>query len=158
MSKIVPFLWFNDQAEEAARFYVSIFPNSKILDISYYGEGSAKPAGTAMVVEFTLNGQTIRALNGGPEFKFSEAFSFSVDCETQEEVDLYWHVLTKDGEEVQCGWLKDEFGFSWQIVPALLGKLISDPDREKADRVVQALLKMKKLEIAELQRAYDGLC
>ena len=155
MQQIIPFLWFDDQAEEAARFYTSIFPNSKILAMSYYGEGSPKPAGSVMVVEFMINGQTIRALNGGPEFKFSEAFSFSVDCETQEEVDHYWHALTRDGEEVQCGWLKDKFGFSWQIVPTILGKLTSDPDREKADRVVQAMLKMKKLEIAELQKAYD---
>ncbi len=157
MQKIIPFLWFDDQAEEAARFYTSIFPDSKILDISYYGEGAAKPAGTAMVVEFTLNGQTVRTLNGGPEFKFSEAVSFSVDCDTQEEVDRYWDALTRDGEEVQCGWLKDKFGFSWQIVPTILGKLAADQDRAKAERVIQAMLKMKKLEIADLQKAYDGI-
>jgi predicted 3-demethylubiquinone-9 3-methyltransferase (glyoxalase superfamily) len=155
VQKITPFLWFNDNAEEAASFYVSIFKNSQIVNVSRYGEGGPKPAGTAMIVNFQLDGQEVMALNGGPEFKFTEAISLYVTCETQEEVDGYWNRLTDGGEEVQCGWLKDKFGLSWQIVPTALGKLMGDSDPVRAQRVMQAMLQMKKIDIAGLQRAYE---
>ncbi|HEX9348292.1 MAG TPA: VOC family protein [Gemmatimonadales bacterium] len=155
MQKITPFLWFDNNAEEAANFYVSVFKNSKILAISRYGDAGPGPKGSVMVVNFQLEGQQFTALNGGPLFKFSEAFSFVVNCETQKEIDEYWNKLTSGGgKESQCGWLKDKFGFSWQIVPTALGKLMGDP--KKANRVMQALLQMKKLEIATLEDAAEG--
>ncbi len=155
--KITPFLWFDKQAEEAAQFYVSIFKNSKILHVSRYGDAGPGPKGSVMVVNFQLAGQEFTALNGGPLFKFSEAFSFVVNCENQQEVDEYWGKLTSGGgQESQCGWLKDKFGFSWQIVPTALGKLMSDKDPQKANRVMEALLKMKKLDIATLEAAARG--
>jgi len=155
MQKITPFLWFDNNAEEAANFYVSVFKNSKILAISRYGDAGPGPKGSVMVVNFQLEGQQFTALNGGPLFKFSEAFSFVVNCETQKEIDEYWNKLTSGGgKESQCGWLKDKFGFSWQIVPTALGKLMGDP--KKANRVMQALLQMKKLDIATLEDAAEG--
>jgi predicted 3-demethylubiquinone-9 3-methyltransferase (glyoxalase superfamily) len=156
MQKITPFLWFNDNAEAAVDFYVSIFKNSKVLDVSRYGEGGPRPAGTAMIVNFLLDGREYIALNGGPDLKLNEAFSLFVSVETQEEVDDLWKKLTDGGEEVQCGWLKDKFGLSWQIVPTALGKLMGDPDPVKSQRVMQAMLQMKKIDVAGLQRAYEG--
>src|SRR5438477_11398154 len=154
---ITPFLWFDKQAEEAAQFYVSIFKNSKILNVSRYGDAGPGHNGSVMVVNFQLAGQEFTALNGGPLFKFSEAFSFVVNCENQQEVDEYWSKLTSGGgQESQCGWLKDKFGFSWQIVPTALGKLMSDKDPQKANRVMEARLKMKKLDIATLEEAAEG--
>ena len=155
MQKITPFLWFDNNAEQAAQFYTSIFKNSKILNVSRYGDGGPGPKGSVMVVNFQLEGQQFTALNGGPLFKFSEAFSFVVNCETQKEIDEYWNKLTSGGgKESECGWLKDRFGFSWQIVPTALGRLLSDP--KKANRVMQALLQMKKLDIAKLEEAAEG--
>ena len=155
MPKITPFLWFDSQAEEAARFYTSIFPNSRIVSTTRYGEGAPMPKGGVMTVVFELDGQRFIALNGGPLFKFNEAISFSVDCKTQQEVDEYWAKLTAGGQESQCGWLKDKYGLSWQIVPTVLGELLSDPDPKKAKRAMQAMLKMKKLDVAALKRAHD---
>ena len=159
MQKITPFLWFDNNAEEAANFYVSIFKNSKIGSITRYGEEAAKvsgrPKGTVMIVTFQLDGQEFVALNGGPHFTFSEAISFVVNCETQEEVDKLWEKLSEGGEKVQCGWLKDKYGISWQIVPTILGKLVSDPDPVKSQRVMQAMLQMKKIEIEGLKKAYE---
>jgi predicted 3-demethylubiquinone-9 3-methyltransferase (glyoxalase superfamily) len=152
--KITPFLWFDTQAEAAANFYTSIFKNSKILSVSRYGDAGPGPKGSVMVVNFQLAGQEFTAINGGPQFKFSEAFSLVVNCENQQEIDEYWRKLTADGgRESMCVWLKDKFGFSWQVVPTALGKLMSQQDPRKADRVMQALLKMKKLDIATLERA-----
>jgi len=157
MQKITPFLWFDTNAEAAAEFYVSIFKNSKILNVSRYGDAGPGPKGSVMVVNFQLAGQEFTALNGGPLFKFSEAFSLVVNCETQKELDEYWSKLTSGGgQESQCGWLKDKFGFSWQIVPTELGKLMSAKDPAKANRVMQALLQMKKLDIAKLRQAAYG--
>ncbi len=156
MQKIVPFLWFDNEAEEAAQFYTSIFKNSRITGVSRYTEGAPRPAGTAMTVSFELAGQEFTALNGGPEFKFNESISFYVNCETQAEVDYFWEKLTAGGQEVQCGWLKDKFGVSWQIVPTRLGELLGDKDPQKAQRAMQAMLQMKKLDIAALERARDG--
>jgi predicted 3-demethylubiquinone-9 3-methyltransferase (glyoxalase superfamily) len=156
-SKITPCLWFDTQGEEAATFYTSIFPNSKIVDVARYGDAGPRPAGTVMTVLFELDGQRFLALNGGPEFTFSEAVSFQVDCATQEEVDHYWDSLSDGGEEGPCGWLKDRFGLSWQIVPSALPRLLSDPDREKSQRVMAAMLGMKKIEIDELERAAEGV-
>ncbi|MDX6513039.1 MAG: hypothetical protein QOE36_2543 [Gaiellaceae bacterium] len=153
MQKITPCLWFDTEGEEAARFYTSIFPNSSVGNIARYGEAGPRPAGTAMTVEFELDGQKFTALNGGPEFTFSEAISFQVSCEGQEEVDRFWSKLSEGGEEGPCGWLKDKYGLSWQIVPTALGKLLSNPDPEKSQRVMAAMLKMKKIEIGELERA-----
>jgi predicted 3-demethylubiquinone-9 3-methyltransferase (glyoxalase superfamily) len=153
--KITPFLWFDQQAEEAASFYTSIFPNSKIVRVDRYGEAGPGPAGSVMTVQFQLEGQTFTALNGGPHFKFTEAISFVVQCQTQEELDYYWEKLSADGGEVQCGWLKDKFGLSWQIVPTVLADLLSDPDPEKSQRVMKAMLSMKKLDIRALQQARD---
>jgi predicted 3-demethylubiquinone-9 3-methyltransferase (glyoxalase superfamily) len=153
--KITPFLWFDTQAEEAASFYTSVFKNSRILHVSRYGDAGPGPKGSAMVVNFQLAGQEFTALNGGPSFKFSEAFSFVVNCENQREIDEYWTKLTADGgQESMCGWLKDKFGFSWQIVPAELGKLMSNP--QKANRVMEALLKMRKLDLAALKEAAEA--
>jgi predicted 3-demethylubiquinone-9 3-methyltransferase (glyoxalase superfamily) len=157
MQKFTPCLWFDTQAEEAAQFYTSVFKDSSIGEISRYGEGMPKPAGTAMTVEFTLNGQTFTALNGGPEFAFTEAISFQVDCADQAEVDEYWAALTADGgEESQCGWLKDKFGLSWQIVPRELQSVLGGPDPAGAQRAVQAMLQMRKLDINALKEAYAG--
>jgi predicted 3-demethylubiquinone-9 3-methyltransferase (glyoxalase superfamily) len=160
MNKITPFLWFDNQAEEAARFYVSVFENSKITDVARYGDEGAKasgqPKGSAMTVAFQLDGQEFVALNGGPHFKFSEAVSFVVNCTTQEEVDHFWEELSAGGDDKaqQCGWLKDKYGLSWQIVPTVLGEMLQDKDPKKSERVMQALLQMKKLDIATLKKAY----
>lgn len=160
--KLTPCLWFDGQAEQAAEFYTSIFKNSKITDVSRYGEvgqeiHGGKP-GSVMVVAFELDGQAFTGLNGGPLFKITEAISFQIDCETQEEVDHFWNHLSEGGpvEAQQCGWVKDKFGVSWQVIPSILPELLGDPDREKAGRVMGALLQMKKLDIAELKRAHDG--
>jgi len=159
MKKITPFLWFDDKAEEAANYYVSIFKNSKIGTITRYGEEGAavsgKPKGTVMVVTFQLDGQDLMALNGGPEFKFTEAVSFLVNCETQGEVDELWEKLSKGGEKGRCGWLKDKYGLSWQIVPTVLGEMLQDKDAEKSERVMKAMLQMDKLDIRTLERAYN---
>jgi predicted 3-demethylubiquinone-9 3-methyltransferase (glyoxalase superfamily) len=153
MPKITPFLWYDTQAEEAAKFYVSIFPNSKIVSIARYAEAGPGPAGSVMTVVFELDGQKFIALNGGPLFKFTEAVSFSIDCKSQQEVDHYWCRLLEGGQESQCDWLKDKYGLPWQVVPSALGELLSDPDRAKAKRVMHAMLKMKKLDIDTLRRA-----
>jgi len=154
MPKITPFLWFDNSAEQAAQFYTSIFRNSKILQTSRYPEGAPGPKGSVMTMKFELNGQEFIALNGGPHFKFNEAISFSVNCETQKEIDEYWEKLTSGGgKEVQCGWLKDKYGLSWQIVPAALGQLMADKDPKKAKRVTQAMMKMVKLDIEALKKA-----
>ena len=157
MQKITTFLWFNNNAEEAANYYTSIFKNSKIVDVSRYGDAGPGPKGSVMVVKFQLAGQEFTALNGGPQFKFTEAISLLVNCESQQEIDEYWRKLTADGgQESQCGWLKDKFGLSWQIVPTELGKLLSAKDPATANRVMQALLQMKKLDIAKLKQAAEG--
>ncbi|MFC4222486.1 VOC family protein [Lysinibacter cavernae] len=154
MPSITPSLWFDSQAEDAANFYVSVFPNSKINALSHYGEGAPFPAGTVLTADFELDGKRFQALNGGPYFTISEAISFVVDAPTQEDIDYYWNALTADGgEESQCGWLKDKFGVSWQIVPPILGELMSGPDAERAGRVMQAMLGMKKLDIEALTNA-----
>ena len=157
MSNIAPCLWFDDRIEEAVNFYVSLFPNAKILSRSTYDDAGPMEKGKVMVMTFELDGVEFMALNGGPRFKFTEAVSFLVKCETQAEVDRYWSTLIADGgAESMCGWPKDRFGLSWQIVPNALGRLMGDKDKEKANRVMQAMLKMQKIDIAELQRAYDG--
>ncbi len=162
MQKITPCLWFDDQAEEAADFYTAIFKNSKIENVSHYGEAGqdihGKPVGSVMTVAFELDGQMFTALNGGPMFKFNEAISFQLSYETQDEVDYYWEKLSEGGDEKaqQCGWLKDKYGVSWQIVPNILPKLINDPDTEKSKRAMEAMLQMKKIDIDELMRAQDG--
>jgi predicted 3-demethylubiquinone-9 3-methyltransferase (glyoxalase superfamily) len=153
MQKVTPCLWFDTEGEEAARFYTSVFPNSRIVEVARYGEAGPRPAGTVMTVSFELDGQSFVALNGGPQFTFNEAISFQVSCETQEEVDAFWSTLSEGGEEGPCGWLKDRFGVSWQIVPTALPELLDDPDREKAQRVMRAMLSMKKIEIDALERA-----
>jgi predicted 3-demethylubiquinone-9 3-methyltransferase (glyoxalase superfamily) len=155
MPKITPFLWFDSQAEEAANFYVSIFENSKILNISRYGEAGPGPKGTVMTVQFVLDGQEFIGLNGGPHFQFTEAVSFSINCTSQAEVDEFWEKLSAGGEEGPCGWLKDRYGLSWQVNPTVLGELLNDPDPTKAKRVMDAMLKMKKIDIAALKEAYD---
>lgn len=159
-SKITPCLWFDSQAEEAARHYVSIFPRSGIDSIAHYGkEGSEvhhRPAGSVMTVAFHLSGQSFTALNGGPLFPFSEAISLQVSCDTQEEIDHYWSKLSEGGEEGPCGWLKDKFGLSWQVVPAAMTKMMAAPDPRKSERVTRAFLKMKKLDLATLERAFAG--
>ena len=155
MQKITTFLWFDNQAEEAMNFYCSLFKNSKILSVSRYGEAGPGPKGQVMTGTFQLNGQEFMALNGGPEFKFTEAISLFVNCETQQEVDELWGKLSEGGEEGSCGWLKDKYGLSWQIVPTLLGKLLGDKDAAKAQRVMQAMLKMKKIDTRILQEAYE---
>ncbi len=156
MPKITPFLWFDNEAEEAAKFYTSVFPNSRITNVSHYTEAGPRPAGSVMVVTFEIDGREFSTLNGGPEFHFSEAVSFVVNCETQEEVDYYWEKLSEGGHEDQCGWLKDKFGLSWQIVPTALGELMSDGDPDASRRVMQALLKMKKLDMRALEEARRG--
>jgi predicted 3-demethylubiquinone-9 3-methyltransferase (glyoxalase superfamily) len=161
MQKITPCLWFDSNAEEAAKFYTSIFKKSKIGKISRYGkegyEIHGKPAGTVLTIEFELNGQTFTALNGGPIFKFNEAISFQVSCESQEELDYYWERLSEGGDKnaQQCGWLKDKYGVSWQIVPVVLGEMLQDKNTEKSERVMKALLQMKKLDIQTLKQAYE---
>jgi predicted 3-demethylubiquinone-9 3-methyltransferase (glyoxalase superfamily) len=154
MPKITPFLWFDNNAEEAMNFYASVFENSKIGKVTRYPEGSPGPAGSVMTGQIQLEGQDFILLNGGPHFKFTEAISFVVNCESQEEVDRYWQkLIAGGGQESQCGWLKDKFGLSWQIVPTVLSKLLADPDKAKSKRVMEAMLKMKKIDIAALQRA-----
>ncbi len=153
MNEIIPCLWFDTEGEEAARFYASVFPNSKILEVTRYGEAGPREPGTVMTVDFELNGQRFLALNGGPEFTFSEAISFQVSCRDQDEVDAYWSELSDGGEEGPCGWLKDRFGVSWQIVPTALPELLGDLDPERSQRVMRAMLGMKKIEIGELERA-----
>jgi len=156
MPKISPFLWFNTEAQEAAEFYVGIFPNSKMVTVARYGEAGPGRQGSVMTVVFELDGKEFIALNGGPEFTFTEAVSFSVDCKSQEEVDRYWSALCRGGEEGPCGWLKDKYGLSWQISPTLLGEMLSDPDPAKSRRVMEAMLKMKKIDIEGLKKAYQG--
>jgi predicted 3-demethylubiquinone-9 3-methyltransferase (glyoxalase superfamily) len=153
MPKINPCLWFDTEGEDAAKFYVSVFPNSRIVETAYYGSAGPREEGTVMAVRFELDGREFTALNGGPEFKFDEAISFQVECDDQAEVDHYWSTLSAGGEEGPCGWLKDKFGLSWQIEPKRLYELLDDPDREKAQRVMAAMLKMRKIEIEELERA-----
>ncbi len=155
MKEISPFLWFDDNAEEAMNFYTSIFPDSTVLDVTRYGEAGPGTPGTVMSGTFRLRGQEFMALNGGPEFTFTEAISFFVGCETQDEVDELWEELSEGGEEQQCGWIKDRYGLSWQIVPTRLGELLSDPDPARSQRVMAAMLKMGKIDIEGLQRAYD---
>jgi predicted 3-demethylubiquinone-9 3-methyltransferase (glyoxalase superfamily) len=163
MKKITPCLWFDTQAEEAVNYYISIFKNSKIKNVSYYGKEGYEihkmPEGTVLTIEFQLDGQDFMALNGGPVFKFNEAVSLLIHCETQEEIDHYWNKLTEGGDEKAqaCGWLKDKYGLSWQVVPNILGKLMIDSDHEKTERVMKALLQMKKIEIAGLKEAYEGM-
>ncbi len=160
MQKITPFLWFNDKAEEAAKFYVSLFKNSKIVTLTRYGEDGAKasgrPQGTVMTAVFQLDGQEFMALNGGPTFTFSPAVSFLVNCETQEEVDRLWGRLSEGGKPVQCGWITDKYGLSWQIVPTILGKLLQDKDPRKSERVMKAMLQMVKIDTQGLIRAYES--
>jgi predicted 3-demethylubiquinone-9 3-methyltransferase (glyoxalase superfamily) len=155
MQKITPFLWFNDKAEEAMNFYVSIFKNSKVGRVSRYGEAGPGPKGTVMSATFVLEGQEFFALNGGPQFPFTEAISLYVDCTTQNEVDQLWEKLSEGGEKGQCGWLKDKFGLSWQIIRTALGEMLGDPDPAKAGRVMQAMMKMKKIDIDALKKARD---
>jgi predicted 3-demethylubiquinone-9 3-methyltransferase (glyoxalase superfamily) len=156
MKAITPFLWFDDRAEEAARFYVSIFPNSQVLGITRYGDAGPGAAGTVMTVDLELDGQKFVALNGGPEFHFTEAISFLVSCETQVEVDELWERLSEGGEQGPCGWLKDRYGVSWQVVPTLLEQYVRDPDPERSQRVMKAMMEMGKIEIEPLHRAYEG--
>ena len=159
MQRITPCLWFDDNAEEAVRFYRSIFKKSKVGKIARYGkegyEIHGRPEGTVLTIEFKLNGQPFTALNGGPIFKFNEAISFQVSCQSQKEVDYYWEKLSKGGEKGQCGWLKDKYGVSWQIVPTVLSKMLTGKDAKVSDRVMKALLQMKKLDIKRLERAYE---
>src|SRR5213594_5204354 len=158
--KITPCLWFDSQAEEAAKFYTSIFKNSKIEATTYYDEESSKaagrPKGSVLTVDFQVEGQSFMALNGGPVFKFTEAVSFVVNCENQKEVDYFWEKLAAGGQEIECGWLKDKFGLSWQVVPTVMMEMLKDKDAQKSQRAMAAMLKMKKLDIAELERAYQG--
>src|SRR5262245_42244943 len=156
MQKITPFLWFDNTAEEAANFYVSIFKNSKVLSVSRYGDAGPGPKGTVMVAEFQIDGQEFVALNGGPRFKFTEAISFVINCETQEEVEYFWERLSDGGEKSRCGWVNDKFGLWWQVVTIVLGKLMSDSDPEKVKRVTNAMLQMDRIDIEPLQRAYEG--
>jgi predicted 3-demethylubiquinone-9 3-methyltransferase (glyoxalase superfamily) len=160
--QITPCLWFDSQAEEAAKFYTGLFENSRIIEVSRYGEAGkeihGKPPGSVMTVEFELDGQRFTALNGGPQFKFNESVSFQIPCDTQQEVDRYWNELTEGGDAAaqQCGWLKDRYGVSWQVVPTILPELLNDPDSEKSQRAMNAMLQMKKLDIDKLKRAYEG--
>ena len=160
LQKITPFLWFDDNAEEAARFYVSVFKNSRVGPASRYDEDTARaagrPKGSVMTVPFEIEGQAFTALNGGPAFKFTEAISFVVNCESQDEVDYFWETLSAGGQEVECGWLKDRFGVSWQIVPRVLMQMLEDPDAARLARVMRAMMTMKKFDIAALKRAYEG--
>jgi predicted 3-demethylubiquinone-9 3-methyltransferase (glyoxalase superfamily) len=151
--KITPFLWYDTQAEEAAKFYTGIFKNSKITSTSRYGEGAPMPAGTVLTVSFELDGQKFMAMNAGPQFPFTEAISFMINCDTQDEIDYFWEKLTEGGKEVQCGWLKDKYGLSWQVVPSMMGELMSGKEPGKSSRVMQALMKMVKLDIETLKNA-----
>jgi len=155
--KITPNLWFDDEAEEAAGFYISVFENSRMVNVTHYTEAGPRAAGMVMTVEFELDGQRFVAINGGPQFTFDEAVSFQIDCETQDEVDHYWERLSEGGEEGPCGWLKDRYGLSWQVVPAGMEELFADPDPERAKRAMQAMLEMGKLDIAALRSAADGV-
>jgi len=155
MQKLTPCLWFDTQGEEAATFYTSVFPNSRILEVTRYGSAGPRAEGTVMTVSFELDGQKFTALNGGPDFTFNEAISFEVSCESQDEVDAYWSTLSEGGEEGPCGWLKDRFGVSWQIIPTILNELVADPDREKSQRVMAAMLQMTKIDIDGLKRAAE---
>ena len=154
--KIVPNLWFDTEAEQAAEFYVGVFENSRIVNVTHYTEAGPRDAGLVMTVEFELDGQRFLGINGGSQFKFDEAVSFAIECETQEEVDYYWDKLTDGGEESQCGWLKDRFGLSWQVVPTGMEELFADPDKGRAERAMKAMLGMRKLDIAALRAAADG--
>ena len=154
--RIVPNLWFDGNAEQAAEYYTSVFPNSRITSVAHYPENSPGEAGTVMTVEFELDGQRLVGINGGPQFPFTEAISLQIDCADQAEVDHYWERLTDGGEEVQCGWLKDRFGVSWQVVPQGMDAIFADPDKDRAQRAMQAMLGMKKLDVAALQAAADG--
>ncbi len=156
MQKITPFLWFNYQAEEAVRFYISVFKNSEILDITHYGSEGPGVEGAVMTMVFQIEGQKFIALNGGPQFTFSPAISFVVNCETQAEIDYLWEKLSEGGEKIECGWLRDKYGVSWQIVPTVLGGMLQDNDPVKANSVFQAMLKMKKMDIEKLKQAYEG--
>ena len=157
MPRITPNLWFNTEAEAAAEYYVSIFPNSKITNVSHYTDAGPRPAGEVLTVEFVLDGQEFTGINGGPEFKFDEAVSFLINCADQEEVDFYWDKLIGDGgQEGQCGWLKDKYGLSWQVVPEGMAEVFNDPDKSKAERAMRAMLGMKKIDVAALQAAADG--
>ena len=156
MQKITPFLWFDNQAEEAMNFYVGVFENSKVGNVTRYGDAGPGPKGSVMTASFELEGQQFTALNGGPHFKFTEAISFFVSCQTQAEVDKLWDKLSEGGQTQQCGWLKDKFGLSWQIIPVALMELMSDPDPERSRRVMEAMLQMTKIDIAKLRQAYDG--
>jgi len=155
MPRPTPCLWFDTQGEDAANFYVSVFPNSRIVAVNRYGEAGPRPAGTVMTVDFELDGQPYVALNGGPGFTFNEAVSFQIDCADQDEVDYYWTALSAGGEEGPCGWLKDRYGLSWQVIPTLLTRLITDPDQAKSQAAMKAMLGMKKIVVDELQAAYD---
>jgi predicted 3-demethylubiquinone-9 3-methyltransferase (glyoxalase superfamily) len=156
LQKIIPNLWFDTEAEEAADFYVSVFKNSRIVTVTHYTEAGPRPAGTVLTVEFELDGQRFVGINGGPEFTFDEAVSFQINCADQAEIDYYWDRLTEGGEESQCGWLKDKFGLSWQVVPTGMEELFADADKERARRAMEAMFTMRKLDIAALQRAADG--
>jgi len=156
MPEITPNLWFDSEGKDAAEFYCSVFPNSKITNVSYYGEAGPREAGTVLTVDFELDGKRFTAINGGPEFKFDEAVSFLINCKDQEEVDYYYDTLLEGGEESQCGWLRDKFGLSWQVVPSELDALIADPDPERANRAMQAMLGMKKLDVAAIRAAADA--
>ena len=157
MDRITPCLWFDTEAEEAAAFYTSVFPNARIVHVSHYGSAGPRPEGMVMEVEFELDGRSFLALNGGPQFRFTEAISLQADCRDQAEVDRLWDTLSEGGEEGPCGWLKDRYGVSWQVVPSRMYELIADPDPERAQRAVAAMLQMGKLDIAELERAADGV-
>ncbi|MBA3720391.1 MAG: VOC family protein [Nocardioidaceae bacterium] len=153
---MTPSLWFDTQGEEAAKFYTSVFDNSRIVDVTHYGEAGPRPAGTVMTVVFELDGQQFTALNGGPEFTFDEAISFEISCETQDEVDRLWDVLSEGGEKGPCGWLKDRFGVSWQVIPTALPELLADPDPQRAQKAMAAMLQMQKIDVAELERAANA--
>jgi predicted 3-demethylubiquinone-9 3-methyltransferase (glyoxalase superfamily) len=155
MPRITPNLWFDTESEEAAEFYVSVFPNSKITDVTHYGEAGPRPAGTVLTVNFVLDGQEFTAINGGPEFTFDEAISMLINCADQEEVDYYWDKLTEGGEESQCGWLKDKFGLSWQVAPVGMEEMLNDPDQERGQRAMKAMLGMQKIDLAALQAAFN---
>jgi predicted 3-demethylubiquinone-9 3-methyltransferase (glyoxalase superfamily) len=157
MPSITPNLWFDAESKEAAEFYVSVFPNSKVANVTYYGEAGPRPAGTVLTVDFVLDGQPFTAINGGPEFTFDEAISLLINCADQDEVDYYWDKLTEGGEESQCGWLKDRYGLSWQVVPAGMEEMLNDADQQRGQRAMKAMLGMKKLDLAALQAAADGV-
>jgi predicted 3-demethylubiquinone-9 3-methyltransferase (glyoxalase superfamily) len=155
--KIKANLWFDTEAEQAAEFYISVFPNARMVGVTHYNEAGPREAGMVMTVEFELEGQRFVGINGGPDFKFDEAISFEIDCETQEEIDYYWDKLSEGGEQGPCGWLKDRFGLSWQVVPTGMEEVLADPDPARAQRAMAAMLKMSKIDVAELQRAADGV-